>query len=175
MIKVTLEFKDVAETLDALFKLQSREAYAVRPQRIIDVVPEKVAAPTSPSGAAVATGSLSTASVAATPATKRRGRPPKNVAASVSEGPDNGSPSVERADGGVTSKPVAAAPAPKAPEANAGPSNSDALIALEKLFSKKGMPVAEATLKKYGATKLRELDRKHYPAFVKDCHDQVNA
>jgi len=175
MIKVTLEFNDVGETLDALFKLYGSAPRAtpggvsrqidsdITDGDIIDVV----AQPVNEKGKVVPLA----------PA-KRRGRPPKNVAA-----PESSVSSVAN-QGAIPEKaPVAAAPAtvvellapgPKNPEA-AGPSQSDALVALEKLFSKKGMVVAEQTLARYKATKLRELDRKHYAAFVKDCHDQVNA
>ena len=177
MIKVTLEFNDVGETLDALFKLYGSAPRAtpggvsrqidsdITDGDIIDVV----AQPVNEKGNVVPLA----------PA-KRRGRPPKNVAAPATTGPGQEAPAPAATSAAT---PVAAAPVtvvepltpgPKNPEA-AGPSQSDALVALEKLFSKKGMVVAEQTLARYKATKLRELDRKHYAAFVKDCHDQVNA
>ena len=177
MIKVTLEFNDVGETLDALFKLygsakqdtlssQINSYHGDDPGSIIDVVAEQVGVQADPTPVVA-------------PA-KRRGRPPKNVAAPAPTVPEQGG---HPASATAVNTPVAAAPVtvvelltpgPKNPEA-AGPSQSDALVALEKLFSKKGMVVAEQTLARYKATKLRELDRKHYAAFVKDCHDQVNA
>jgi len=180
MIKVTLEFDDVSETLDALFKLYGKDVRGGAtqidsPTRIIDLQPITTTAAVKPTPPAEAP--------------KRRGRPPKNAAAQETTSARQPERVVAEATVLATA-PVAAAPVVGAPPLQgivppaapakviaeySGPSQSDALVALEKLFSKKGMPVAEATLKKYGANKLRELERKHYPAFVKDCHDQVNA
>ena len=64
----------------------------------------------------------------------------------------------------------AAAPSPAAPEQ--GPSQNDALNALEKVFTRKGMIEAQAVLKKYGVERLRDLDRKNYAAFVTDCYNK---
>jgi len=153
MIKVTLEFNDVGETLDALFKLYGAPVVQM-PGKPIDFDPINVE-PETP---------------IPPPATKvkgKRGRPRKEKAAAPEAPPAE----TQKAEVVEPKAPVAAAPVPE-PQ---GPSNTDALVALEKLFSKCGMVAAQTTLKKYGVERLRDLDRKHYSAFVKECHDQVNA
>ena len=149
MIKITLEYRTVEEATVALAKLGGLLHNSESAAPPIPVMP-----------------------VTAIPAeAKRRGRPPKNVAA-----PENASLPKETAK---ATAPVAAAPeiaAPTAPAKPAGitgqpsaaaaPTLDDLQKGIEAVFNQKQVEVCMGLLSRFGVKRVRDLKQEQYAEFA---------
>lgn len=160
MIKLTLEFKDAGEALDALFKLYGTPvpvgpaAGATVEGAFRNMVEDVPPAPSATAPAQTPEGTEK----------PKRGRPrkvkPENAAPATTEPLPQGENNV----GAVSAPaPVAAAPTPV-------PSIDDAIGALDKVLSKHGMQAAEGILKDFGAARLRDLPEGKRADFITACY-----
>jgi hypothetical protein len=163
MIKVTLEFNDVFETIDALNRLTAAPATAL------------AAPPMQAPAVPVAPGAGQEPAAAVTPPAARRGRPPKTGDAGVP-------PAVAPAGTPAPQEPASPAPVPASPKlpnqpvqirVNTGglpPFSTDELRPMLKaVFDKKGAKTATELLKQFSVARISDVKSEQSRAFAGAC------
>lgn len=141
-IKITFEYETVEDAIKALATHGGLASLETSPQRLMTVAPED--------GAPVVQ--------------KRRGRPPRSVAAATGKPAEPKTPETQKAVPEIVAAPAGVPPVVAAPDLKL----EDAQAAVERLYAAVNAEACIALLARFGVKRVRDLKKDQYAEFISD-------